>query len=198
MGQELWLVACGAPTRANAYPIRPGQHLIIGRAEDCDIHVQDAWASRQHAELVYEQDTLTVTDLHSRNGTFVNGKPVRTQQLLVGSVLRIGRVAFDVRMEFDEWSEHDNDEETPGAFERNAHNGARSGVRHLPRRQRQVAELLAEGLTEKQVAARLLISQQTVHDYVKEIHTAWGVQSRAELVACVWAGHGARRFRSGC
>jgi DNA-binding CsgD family transcriptional regulator len=48
---------------------------------------------------------------------------------------------------------------------------------------RQVLALLAEGHSEKQVAAMLKISPHTVHDYVKMLHHRLDVSSRGELLA---------------
>lgn len=53
----------------------------------------------------------------------------------------------------------------------------------LPPRLHDVLVLLVRGLAEKQVAAELQISQNTVHDYVKALHRRFGVNSRAELLA---------------
>jgi DNA-binding CsgD family transcriptional regulator len=53
----------------------------------------------------------------------------------------------------------------------------------LAPRLRDVLLRLLRGLAEKQVAADLQISQNTVHDYVKELHRRFGVNSRAELLA---------------
>ena len=53
----------------------------------------------------------------------------------------------------------------------------------LSPRMRQVLALLAEGHSEKQVAAALQISPHTVHDYVKMLHARLGVASRGELLA---------------
>jgi len=53
----------------------------------------------------------------------------------------------------------------------------------LSPRMRQVLALLAEGQSEKQVAATLRISQHTVHDYVKMLHQRLGVSNRGELLA---------------
>ena len=49
----------------------------------------------------------------------------------------------------------------------------------------QTLELLLEGLSEKQVAARLQISRHIAHDYVKRIYKIAAVSSRAELLAKV-------------
>lgn len=52
----------------------------------------------------------------------------------------------------------------------------------LSRRLREVLALLAEGLSEKQIARELSISPHTTHDYVKELHRRFKVSSRSELL----------------
>lgn len=47
----------------------------------------------------------------------------------------------------------------------------------------QTLALLSEGLSEKQVAARLGCRPGTLHDYIKELHKRFAVSSRAELLA---------------
>lgn len=53
----------------------------------------------------------------------------------------------------------------------------------LPRRLRQTLDLLQAGHAEKEVADRLQLSPQTVHDYCKALHKRLKVRSRAELLA---------------
>ncbi|AUX42777.1 uncharacterized protein SOCE26_042110 [Sorangium cellulosum] len=53
----------------------------------------------------------------------------------------------------------------------------------LSPRLRATLQGLARGLSEKEIAAELRISQHTVHDYVKTLHRHFGVQSRGELLA---------------
>jgi DNA-binding CsgD family transcriptional regulator len=53
----------------------------------------------------------------------------------------------------------------------------------LPPRVRKTAELLLGGLSEKQVAGELGLSQHTVHQYVKALYRELQVQSRGELHA---------------
>ncbi|HWE03111.1 MAG TPA: helix-turn-helix transcriptional regulator [Tepidisphaeraceae bacterium] len=57
----------------------------------------------------------------------------------------------------------------------------------LSRRERQTLEHLLEGLSEKQIASKLSLSQNTVHHYVKSIHKHFDVSSRSELLAR-WVG----------
>jgi len=47
--------------------------------------------------------------------------------------------------------------------------------------QREIAPLLAHGLSEAQIAQRLGRSRHTVHDHTKAIYRAWGICSRHEL-----------------
>lgn len=60
--------------------------------------------------------------------------------------------------------------------------GAASRAR-IPRRLQQTLTLLQVGYSEKEVAARLGVSPQTVHDYCKALHRRLDARSRAELLA---------------
>jgi DNA-binding CsgD family transcriptional regulator len=59
----------------------------------------------------------------------------------------------------------------------------RSPLDGLPPRLHHVLELLAQGLSEKQIASHLDLSTFTVHDHVKALHKRLRVQSRGELLA---------------
>ena len=73
---------------------------------------------------------------------------------------------------------------------------AQASVRQSPRpteptlsaREREVALLIAEGLTNRQVAQRLVLSPRTVETHVARIMSRLGVDSRAQIAAWV-AGH---------
>ncbi|GGY78902.1 LuxR family transcriptional regulator [Streptomyces olivaceoviridis] len=60
-----------------------------------------------------------------------------------------------------------------------------AGVPGLTRRESQVAELVAEGLTNKDIAARLTIAQRTAENHVERILGKLGFTSRTQLA--VWA-----------
>ena len=55
----------------------------------------------------------------------------------------------------------------------------------LTRRQREVADLVAQGLTDREIAARLVISPRTAESHVEQILTRLGFRSRAQIAA--WA-----------
>jgi non-specific serine/threonine protein kinase len=59
----------------------------------------------------------------------------------------------------------------------------------LTARQQEVARLVAEGLTDRQIAARLVISPRTAESHVEQILARLGVRSRAEIAAWTAARH---------
>nr|WP_253861517.1 ATP-binding cassette domain-containing protein [Mycobacterium asiaticum] len=69
-----------------------GRTAWIGRAEDCDIIVNDVLASRRHAYLAPTSIGTEIRDNHSINGTFVNGIRVGSAVLTDGDVVTIGNV----------------------------------------------------------------------------------------------------------
>jgi non-specific serine/threonine protein kinase len=62
----------------------------------------------------------------------------------------------------------------------------------LTRRQREVAQLVAEGLTDREVAARLSISVRTAESHVEQILARLGFRSRAQIAAWVAASGDAK------
>jgi predicted component of type VI protein secretion system len=69
----------------------------IGRHDDCLIRIKSSQVSRRHCELFEASDKLTIRDLGSSNGTFVNGKKVTGQQALKpGDELTVGAVTLRV------------------------------------------------------------------------------------------------------
>ena len=53
----------------------------------------------------------------------------------------------------------------------------------LTRRQREVADLVAQGLTDREIAARLVVSPRTAESHVEQILTRLGFRSRAQIAA---------------
>lgn len=71
------------------YPV-PGDSLIIGREEDCDVCLNDRQVSRRHATVYRQGNRYFVRDLGSRNGTFCcDNLVLAPQQLQDGDEIRI-------------------------------------------------------------------------------------------------------------
>ncbi len=83
--------------------------VILGRALEAEIRVNDTQVSRQHARITTEKDVETgraeyvLTDLSSRNGTFLNGRRIDREQLTNGDKIAIGDtiLRFDLLDEID-------------------------------------------------------------------------------------------------
>jgi VWFA-related protein len=70
----------------------------LGASEDNDLIVTDTTVSRYHAEIRVEGRRIEIEDLHSTNGTFVNGGPVsRRQQIRPGDRIALA----DVELRFE-------------------------------------------------------------------------------------------------
>lgn len=90
------------------YPLYEG-HNFIGRADEkpVDIDLDDQeppdriWSSRQHALINFADGQLTIEDLNSSNGTFVNRTrvyPGQPRVLNANDVIQIGTVQMKVKV----------------------------------------------------------------------------------------------------
>jgi hypothetical protein len=62
-------------------PLHAGAN-VIGRDADAAVFVDSSKVSRRHALITIDTDGATLSDLGSRNGTFVNAVPVRSPVIL--------------------------------------------------------------------------------------------------------------------
>jgi len=66
----------------------------VGRGSGNDVIVDSSQASRDHAVIDVEHAFVTITDLGSRNGTFVNDVRIASQVLADGDLIRLGSYAI--------------------------------------------------------------------------------------------------------
>jgi two-component system cell cycle response regulator len=67
-----------------------GGGLVIGRGAEVEIRVMDDEISRRHAQVSVTGNVISIEDLGSKNGTFVNGTKVRRETLRDGDKIQIG------------------------------------------------------------------------------------------------------------
>jgi Domain of unknown function (DUF4388)/FHA domain len=72
------------------FPLRPHREIVIGRSSDLDMVLVEDMVSRKHAKILTEERTVSIQDLGSTNGTFVNGEKVRKVELKDGDRILIG------------------------------------------------------------------------------------------------------------
>jgi pSer/pThr/pTyr-binding forkhead associated (FHA) protein len=89
-----WLVYRGGRFQGQRLALKRSV-ITIGRGEDNDIWLDDDMASRNHAELAWDQGSVYITDCDSLNGVLLNGLRIRRTALIEpGNLLEIGSHHF--------------------------------------------------------------------------------------------------------
>src|SRR4029077_19782156 len=71
--------------------------MTMGRLAECEVVLNDAGASRRHAQIRTTGGVSTLTDLGSTNGTKVNGREVQSAALEDGDTITVGSTQIDYR-----------------------------------------------------------------------------------------------------
>ena len=75
------------------------ERTLIGRAEHCDVCLDDTTVSGDHLEIARHGQALVATDLGSRNGTLLNGQRLtRSVRLADGDTLALGGCRMRVEL----------------------------------------------------------------------------------------------------
>jgi DNA-binding NtrC family response regulator len=90
------VVALRNVSTAEVYELEPrGRRWLVGKDESCDVQLGDPYVSSMHCILERRADgSLSLRDRESRNGTFIDGNPVESAELRVGSYVTIGRTTL--------------------------------------------------------------------------------------------------------
>lgn len=92
--KRFW-IECGEAT----FALEP-RPLLIGRSKECYVVVDDAAVSRRHARLNVGATEVTIEDLGSANGVFVNGNRITGVEVLEdGDQIQVGSVALVLKSE---------------------------------------------------------------------------------------------------
>jgi diguanylate cyclase (GGDEF)-like protein len=70
--------------------------VVLGRGQDADIRFEDELVSRRHCALTFDGQSVTVEDLGSTNGTFVDGNYIHKQILDSDNRLQIGKMVLKI------------------------------------------------------------------------------------------------------
>ncbi len=72
------------------FPLEEAHEIVIGRSSDLDMVLVEEMVSRKHARIAMEGGEISIEDLGSTNGTFVNGEKIRRATLKEGDRVLIG------------------------------------------------------------------------------------------------------------
>jgi DNA-binding CsgD family transcriptional regulator len=172
----LWIVASATVKGNLPFRLQPGEFLV-GRTASAQVVVADPTVSRRHARLSNTGRSVTVTDLKSCNGTFVNDQPVEKAALHVGDRIRFGAIACAVVRSPLAVGGEDTESTNPIP-----HWAEPQQIEGLTSAQSLIAGQLLEGRSESEIAQLLGKSPHTIHTHVKSIFQRLGVHTRAELI----------------
>lgn len=78
------------------FELNPDHVYVVGRAVTSDIPIFDPTISRRHAELRVVKGGVSLKDLGSSNGTFINGTKVTEGTLAANDSVTFGKVVFQL------------------------------------------------------------------------------------------------------
>ena len=84
------LLVVGGPRTAIGRAYQLDQELLIGRAGEADVWLDEEGVSRKHARVVRSDGAAQILDLSSRNGTWVNGSRITQADFKEGDLVQIG------------------------------------------------------------------------------------------------------------
>jgi hypothetical protein len=86
------------PDGAKAHTVQVAASMVVGRAPECDLQIEDTYASQQHARLFGKNGSWYVEDLGSTNGTFVNDQKLAAPAIVQpGDKIRVGTTVLELR-----------------------------------------------------------------------------------------------------
>ena len=89
-----WLETESDTVAKRRFQLAPGETVVFGRDNSCQVQIKDATVSRYHAEIQWVEDAFQLQDLDSSNGTHVNGFAIEQVELHVGDKIKIGDSTF--------------------------------------------------------------------------------------------------------
>jgi predicted component of type VI protein secretion system len=78
----------------HTYPVEKNHILTIGRSDQNNIIIDETAVSSVHAEIEFEAGSYYITDIQSKNGTFVDGELVISRKLKNGNIISVGNYSL--------------------------------------------------------------------------------------------------------
>ena len=105
------------------FPLPEGT-TMVGRKEDCGIRIPLSEVSRHHAEIIIDEEGAVLRDNGAANGTYLNNRRIKEEDLEPGDQIRIGPVVFTVQID----GEPGDDELVEIRTKIHTHKGAQKGA----------------------------------------------------------------------
>jgi pSer/pThr/pTyr-binding forkhead associated (FHA) protein len=171
------------PTKNDEYqsiPLFPGE-WTVGRDSVTDIPLPVETVSRVHARLIVDAKGITVLDMGSTNGITIGLEKIIERRVLPGSEILFGEYPLLL-------STTPKLPANSGSLTKKVKQNLVPPRHPLRPAQSRVLVLLLhkDAFTEKEIAAKLHRSPDTVHNHVQRIFEAYEVSSRTELLMKVF------------
>lgn len=72
------------------HTLNMGEIASIGRSSKCEFQLDDEKISGRHCRFFLKKDRLELTDLDSKNGTYLNGIRIESSEVFLGDEIKIG------------------------------------------------------------------------------------------------------------
>ena len=89
------IVVVAGGLRGKEFPLEDGTSTV-GRGDECDIHIPIDGVSKEHFSITTSGDSCYIKDLGSSNGTFLNGKAVKSATVKDKDKISIPDTIFQV------------------------------------------------------------------------------------------------------
>ena len=177
-----WLINEPPVMLVDTIVLAEGTHLV-GRERTAAICLPDSTVSREHAQIVVIDSAVTVRDLESLNGTFLDDVPVKEQSSVkAGQHLRFGRVSFELVPANAHGKRAQTEVVSTEQWKQKDAANISHAIRSLSTAERGVLKLMLKGHSHKEIAQERHISVHTVNNHLRKVYQAFGVHSRAELL----------------
>lgn len=89
-------VVTEGPKKGQAFELN--KELTIGRADKCQLVLDDTYVSQVHARIFPKGDGFALEDLGSTNGTYLNRRRITAPvELQRGDLIKIGKTILELR-----------------------------------------------------------------------------------------------------